>query len=42
MTIQSSDMHNNLEISAIGHFSIHIDNYSGGYKFFDKPEWVNS
>ncbi|PKB99478.1 hypothetical protein RhiirA5_400108, partial [Rhizophagus irregularis] len=41
MTVQSPDMEDNLGVSAIGHFSMHVDNNGGGYKFFDKPRWVN-
>jgi hypothetical protein len=41
MTIKSPDMYNNLGTSAIGHFSMHVDNNGGGYRFFDKPQWVN-
>ncbi|GBC31780.2 hypothetical protein GLOIN_2v1778638 [Rhizophagus irregularis DAOM 181602=DAOM 197198] len=41
MTVQSPDLHNNLGVSAIGHFTMHIDN-GGGYRFLHKPEWVNN
>ncbi|PKY40684.1 hypothetical protein RhiirA4_395013 [Rhizophagus irregularis] len=41
MTIQSPDMHDGLGVSAIGHFSMHVDNNGGDHKFFDKPQWVN-
>ncbi|RGB41725.1 hypothetical protein C1646_738950 [Rhizophagus diaphanus] len=40
MTVQSPDMKDGLGVSAIGHFSMQIDNV-GGYKFFSKPQWVN-
>ncbi|CAB4442219.1 unnamed protein product [Rhizophagus irregularis] len=37
---QSPDLHNNLGVSAIGHFTMQIDN-GGGYRFLHDPEWVN-
>ncbi|RIA98002.1 hypothetical protein C1645_801470 [Glomus cerebriforme] len=40
ITVQSPDFED-LGTSAIGHFSMHVDNHGGGYTFFDKPQWVN-
>ncbi|CAB4442218.1 unnamed protein product [Rhizophagus irregularis] len=40
MTVQSPDTDNNLGVSAIGHFTMQIDN-GRGYRFLRDPEWVN-
>ncbi|CAG8634924.1 5482_t:CDS:2, partial [Gigaspora rosea] len=41
ITVQSPDYGVGRGTSAIGHFSMHIDNNGGGYYFFKKPIWVN-
>uniref|UniRef100_A0A1D1YCV9 Regulatory protein CAT8 n=1 Tax=Anthurium amnicola TaxID=1678845 RepID=A0A1D1YCV9_9ARAE len=41
MTVQSPDYDDNLGTSAIGHFTMHIDNHGGSYRFLTDPIWVN-
>ncbi|CAG8609508.1 14447_t:CDS:2 [Acaulospora morrowiae] len=44
LTLESPNYHDNLGVSAIGHFSMHVDNkegHGGGYSFFSDPIWVN-
>lgn len=41
MTVQSPSMGDGLGVSAIGHFSMQVDNHDGKYIFYRDPRWVN-